>query len=121
MYSGLNGVKLDRKHVAKGYFVTYISTSWKKEVSQAFMKGQGLMLHIDEKYRDGTWRDGVRCCDVSWISKFPDEGEILFARSLRHGCFQCAILDEVNGIQTVSLKQERGSLSVPDMYFDICK
>ena len=49
------------------------------------------------------------CCDVSWISKFPDDCEILFARSLGWlDNFSCVILDEVNGVQTVSLKQNSG-------------
>ena len=38
VYSGLNGVKMDREVVTNGYFVTYVSTSWSKEVSQMFMK-----------------------------------------------------------------------------------
>ena len=25
---------------------------------------------------------GLKCCDVSWISKFPSEREILFGRNL---------------------------------------
>ena len=108
VYSGLNGVKMDKKVIERGYFVTYVSTSWRKEVSKAFMKDKGMMIHIDEKYRDNN-QHGIYCCDVSWISKFPDECEILFARSLQwrdcHNRFKCVILDEVNGIQTISLKK----------------
>ena len=105
VYSGLNGVKLDTKVVTRGFFVTYVSASWKKEVSKAFMKDKGMLIEIDEEYRDTRW---IYCCDVSWISKFPDECEVLFARaSLRRGNdFSCEILDEVNGIQIVSLKKE---------------
>ena len=108
VYSGLNGVKMDTKVVSSGYFVTYVSTSWRKEVSQAFMgkeKG-GMMIQFDEKYREDY---GVYCCDVSWISKFPDECEILFARSLEddegYNEFKCVVLDESGGIQTVSLSK----------------
>ena len=46
-----------------------------------FMKNKGMMIYIDEGYRDDCH---VRCCDVSWISKFPDECEILFARSIHY-------------------------------------
>ena len=73
---------MDTKVVSSGYFVTYVSTSWRKEVSQAFMgkeKG-GMMIQFDEKCREDCM---VFCCDVSWISKFPDECEIVFARSLK--------------------------------------
>ena len=108
VYSGLNGVQMDTKVVSSGYFVTYVSTSWRKEVSQAFMgkeKG-GMMIQFDEEYRENKC---VLCCDVSWISKFPDECEILFARSLKDDKgfneFKCVVLDESNGIQTVSLSK----------------
>ena len=109
VYSGLNGVKMDKKVVTDGFFVTYVSTSWKKQVSEAFMKGQGMMLHIDAQFR---YTGFVICCDVSWISKFPDECEILFARALDSGIdkFSCTVLDESNGVQTVSLKHNSGPL-----------
>ena len=106
VYSGLNGVKLESKTVASGYFVTYVSTSWRKEVSEQFMGGEGMIIHFDEAYKDSKW---IRCCDVSWISKFPDECEILFARSLQFRAegnnFSCKILDDSNGLQMVSLKK----------------
>ena len=104
VYSGLSGVKMDKKVVKNGYFVTYVSTSWRKEVSEAFMKDKGMMIEFDQEYRHYS---GVRCCDVSWISKFPDECEVLFARSLQidYNNFQCEILEEVNGTQTISLKR----------------
>ena len=98
---------MNTRFVECGYFVTYVSTSWKKEVSKAFMKDQGMMIHIDEEYRNDKW--SVYCCDVSWISKFPDECEILFARSLPTNInFKCVILDEENGIQTISLGFQNG-------------
>ena len=95
---------MDRKMIKSGYFITYVSTSWRKEVSKAFMKGDGMIIEIDKKYKE---RVGVYCCDVSWISKFPDECEILFARStafMGENKFKCVILDESNGVQTISLK-----------------
>ena len=100
VYSGLNGVKMNTKHIANGFFVTYVSTSWKKEIGQAFMKDEGMLIHIDEDYRDAS---DVNCCDVSWISKFPDECEILFARSKSVSAFKCEVTDIDNGVQTVSL------------------
>ena len=104
MYSGLNGVKMNTKSVKSGYFVTYVSTSWRKEVSEAFMgDGDGAIIRFDKDYKGD---DCIACCDVSWISKFPDECEILFARSVKQGWdnnFACSIVDETDGVQTISL------------------
>ena len=105
VYSGLNGVKMDTKIITNAYFVTYVSTSWSKYIASRFMKKEGMMIHFDEAFKDPR-HGGIICCDVSWISKFPDECEILFARSRYKGenNFACVVLDEVNGIQTVALK-----------------
>ena len=102
VFTGLNGVKLDRKVVRKGYFVTYVSTSWRRGVSEKFMKGEGMIIQIDKEFKND---DKIYCCDVSWISKFPHECEILFARSIGFGTdgFKCRILDESKGVQTVAL------------------
>ena len=104
VYSGLNKVKLDRKHVKGGYFVTYVSTSWRKEVATGFMAGDGMLIQIDKEFKND---DMIFCCDVSWISKFPDECEVLFTRSA-YGvwdAFKCNVLDNVNGVQTVALSK----------------
>ena len=104
VYSGLSGVKMDQKVVSRGYFVTYVSTSWKKEVSEKFTGGkEGMMICFDENFKDYF---GIYCCDVSWISKFPDECEVLFARSVdAYDNFKCVVVDEKDGIQTVLLKK----------------
>ena len=106
VYSGLNGVKLDEKIVKSGYFVTFVSTSWRKEVAQKFMgKQKGMMIEIADCFKNDYY---TTCCDVSWISKFPDECEILFARSQnRLDIFSCVILDESSGVQTVSLTYDQ--------------
>eukprot|EP01083_Nonionella_stella_P086690 240982_1 len=100
LYSGLNHVKLDKKEIECGYFVTYVSSSWSKDVALAFMNGEGLVIEMDEKLRKF-----FRCCDVSWVSKFPDECEILIDRSFPHDSLhhKLVILDEQNGVQTVGL------------------
>ena len=102
--------------VRKGYFVTYTSTSWSKAVATTFIGAKdGMILQIDQKWRDeGNWLmdKEVCCCDVSWISKFPDECEVLFARHLKaeeddeedEKSFKCEVIDESSGIQTVILK-----------------
>ena len=64
------------------------------------------MIHFDKEFKDYAY---TVCCDVSWISKFPDECEVLFARSMRDtwvmNNFSCIVLDESNGIQTIQLKK----------------
>eukprot|EP01084_Bolivina_argentea_P299450 516174_1 len=78
-YSGLSRVKLNKKQMTNCFFVTYTSTSWSKEQATKFMKNNpGMMIEIDQFYRN---EPGIHCncCDVSWISLFPDECEILFA------------------------------------------
>ena len=107
VYSGLNGVKMESINLDYGYFVTYVSTSWRKEVSIAFMgvKQKGMLMEFDEGYKNNKY---VLCCDVSWISKFPDECEVLFARSTAFvNQFCCTTLDESDGIQTLSLKKRK--------------
>eukprot|EP01084_Bolivina_argentea_P260387 439709_1 len=106
VYTGLNEVQLDKKHLSLGYFPTYTSTSWVRDVSQQFMGDKGMIIEIDEKYRSKKF---CVCCDVSWISKFPDECEILFARSIHldldgYGCFKLSVLDQQSEIQTVLLE-----------------
>ena len=96
---------MDNKVVSRGYFVTYVSTSWRKKISEMFMKGKGMIIHFDENFRNNKY---VRCCNVSCISPFPDECEVLFSRSTGYSSnnFTCEVLDECNGVQTVSLKRK---------------
>eukprot|EP00484_Ammonia_sp_Unknown_P004364 CAMPEP_0197080152 /NCGR_PEP_ID=MMETSP1384-20130603/213986_1 /TAXON_ID=29189 /ORGANISM="Ammonia sp." /LENGTH=472 /DNA_ID=CAMNT_0042519033 /DNA_START=18 /DNA_END=1436 /DNA_ORIENTATION=- len=103
VYTGLNGVQLPRTMVPCGYFKTYVSTSWRREIAEKFMGGNsGMIIQFDEAYKNNEW---IFCCDVSWISKFPDECEVLFARSdLDDNRFQCVVMDTCNGIQTVALQ-----------------
>eukprot|EP01083_Nonionella_stella_P231644 817854_1 len=106
LFSGLSGAKLvmDKAGMTvEGFFPTYTSTSWNKAVAQTFKEGEGMILCFDKKIR----RNGdYRCCDVSWISKFVDECEVLIARSTLAGSasFQFMILDETDDTQWVSIK-----------------
>eukprot|EP01084_Bolivina_argentea_P274010 466892_1 len=104
VFSGVNGVKLDQKMVKTGYFVTYVSTSWNKQISQQFMGDNGMIIKIEKEFKNDKY---INCCDVSWISKFgSNECEILFARSMDwngNKKFNCKVLDESDGIQTVLL------------------
>eukprot|EP01084_Bolivina_argentea_P120388 213368_1 len=104
VYSGLNGVKISSKVVKISHFTTYMSTSWSKDVATQFMGNEGMVLHINEKFKDEM---SVKCCDVSWVSKFEDEREILFARTTdgNQSSAKLSVLDDSNGIQTVSVEK----------------
>eukprot|EP01084_Bolivina_argentea_P173521 300571_1 len=52
VYTGLNNVKLNRKSIKNGYFVTYVSTSWKRYVSEKFMGDTGMIIQCDETFRE---------------------------------------------------------------------
>eukprot|EP01083_Nonionella_stella_P200796 735028_1 len=79
VYTGLSNVKLSQKDIHLACFPTYVSTSWIKEISVTFIGDEGMIIEIDE-----LSRKRLKCCDVSWISKFSDECEILIARSIYH-------------------------------------
>ena len=66
--------------------------------------GDGMIIQIDKEFKND---DMICCCDVSWISKFPDECEILFTRSVNAvwDVFTCQVLDDCNGVQIVSLSK----------------
>ncbi len=71
------------------------------------MKDNGMIIEIDSSFKENDW---VHCCDVSWISKFSDECEILFQRGgdIYEKSFRCNVVDESNGIQTVALTNNDG-------------
>eukprot|EP01083_Nonionella_stella_P086510 240391_1 len=101
VYSGLSGVKMNR------IVYTHTSTTWQKEVAKEFMDGDGMIVTIDKEFKN---EHGVKCCDMSWISKFPDECEVLFARSLEYKAnngFVCDVMDDTNGVQMICLKKKR--------------
>ena len=98
---------MSHKLVKEGYFVTYVSTTWNKTVASAYMQNEGMMIEIGSGYKNDH---DVYACDVSWISKFEDECEILFSRFAQDGelydgtkGFICKVIDQSNGIQTVRL------------------
>eukprot|EP01084_Bolivina_argentea_P262098 443156_1 len=102
VYSGLQHVQMDKKEIKAGYFVTYTSTSWNKEIATTFMGGnKGMILKIDQTFKN---HEDIACCDVSWISKFPHEYEVLFARSTSwRQIFKCKVIENQNDVQTVIL------------------
>ncbi len=81
LYSGLKNVQFDQE-VKFGFLATYTSTSADKDVAKKFAKGQGMLMIITQEMRE-QFPHG----NVSWISNFSDEEELLFARSADTGIF----------------------------------
>ena len=60
------------------YFPTYVSTSYNINISKHFVNNNGMLIQFDKnivKERKFIF------CSLEWISKFPQECEILIARS----------------------------------------
>eukprot|EP01083_Nonionella_stella_P291268 991166_1 len=118
LFSGLCGVNFDVKNISKGYFVTYVSSTWNKDVAMGFVGAEGMIIEIDQSIQSDKH---FVCCDVSWISGFPHECEILIARSTgklfyvdnvgydkqykTDNQFGAKIIDQNDTIQTVLLFQ----------------
>ena len=111
VYSGLASVQLDCKRVHCGYFRTFVSTSWDRAVPEMYSDSKGMLFEFDEEFRENAI-----CCDISWISIFEDECEVLFARSVdAERCrFQCTVTDTENGRQIVSLRSHRTNMMLSE-------
>eukprot|EP01083_Nonionella_stella_P077210 210714_1 len=110
VWSGLKNVKFAHQKNSNTNvelkLVTYLSASWDKKQAIDYMKvkdGQelhcALLLEISPHLRQVA-----PCCDVSWISRFPDEAEILFQKHIQvrfqvendqNNWFQTAHLTEI--------------------------
>ncbi|ETO26587.1 hypothetical protein RFI_10546 [Reticulomyxa filosa] len=67
LYCGLATVRLENiKEIKQGFFISHVSTSDDIQVAQIYRSDRGCAIHS---------------CDVSWISPFEHEREILFSRS----------------------------------------
>ncbi len=79
LYSGLNGIRFSDYNPFHT-FATFLSSSKSKDVALNFRGENGVLLTFNKSLRStnllGSMSTGVSC-DVSWISKFPDEMEIL--------------------------------------------
>lgn len=90
LYSGLNNVNLKENIIRQCFLATYISTSWNRDVSMQFIKENGMLIEFNSNVFLNSnsncnsslhSNSGLKCCTVDWISKFPDECEILVART----------------------------------------
>eukprot|EP01084_Bolivina_argentea_P280294 479326_1 len=70
LYHGLYGIHVNpNDFISSCVFVTFVSTSWQYAVAQNFAHGDGCIICFEDF-------DGI-CADVSWISRFSAECEIL--------------------------------------------
>ena len=85
IYTGLAGVLLDVKHLyLKGFhllFKTHVSFTTSLTQAKQFRGSNGMILGINMK-ANKIWLkyNQFYCCDVSWISQYHNEKEVLVAR-----------------------------------------
>ncbi|ETO15459.1 hypothetical protein RFI_21907 [Reticulomyxa filosa] len=78
LYCGLKNVRLENiKEIKSGCFISHVSTSDDIQVAQTYRTDQGCILHFHPSMRRS---DGIWSFDVSWMSPFKHEREILFSR-----------------------------------------
>ena len=101
LYSGLKNVQLKENKLFISYFPTYVSTTYVKNISLQFASNNGMLIEMSEKVLDK-----FLCCSVEWISKFPDEFEVLIARSKNRETNAASM--EITGLQTRNLQSKPG-------------
>eukprot|EP01083_Nonionella_stella_P093963 263586_1 len=91
LYSGFKKVKLNRSNIKNGCFKTYQSSSWKLDIAKRFVQDSGMIIVMNEEFRKHT-----TSCDVSWISKFHKECEVLISRTSwrNNNRFSLKIIDQ---------------------------
>ena len=111
VYSGINNIEMKEKAM-KGQFLCYVSTTRNKKIAHSFMNGNGMLITISN-------RNKFCCCDVSWISKFEYEKEVLFSFRSRFNCFKAKIKNNV--ISKVSNNNSSNNVNSDDtnMYQEI--
>ena len=84
LYAGMRGVFFDKANGC-GYFSTFQSASEKRDVAVRFG------AHDFELKFHPSMRERSFCCDISWISAYPQEHEVIFKRATQ---FYARIEDE---------------------------
>ena len=77
LYTGFSGIKCNISSMTGVRFISYCSSSISKKVALTFLNGDGMLLIMDPKMRNDP---NHKCCDVSWISDYSEELEVLFGR-----------------------------------------
>ena len=82
---GICGIKLDVSKAVNNNgalsFITYQSFSTSLEVAREFAGNEGLIIAIKLNRNKQNIHEFLFCCDMSWISKFVSEKEILLRRN----------------------------------------
>mmetsp|Transcript_5831 Transcript_5831/g.9729 ORF Transcript_5831/g.9729 Transcript_5831/m.9729 type:complete len:524 (-) Transcript_5831:9-1580(-) len=98
MYMAASKQRMSKRVNKHGFFPTYFCASWKRENVQRVMDEGGIMIELHNSFR----KHHV-CADVSWLSLFPDECQVLLARDIpmddRFYSYTLKLQNEVNGIQ----------------------
>ncbi len=105
LYCGLKGVYFEEADIKWAVFNSYLSTSQSEEVAMSFRGKKGALIKIEGGVKSGFAAEGdtsINCCDVSWISKFPNEREILISRG-QHFEWKAKVINETSEGQFVSL------------------
>ena len=75
LYTGFYKTKCNKEEIPKLFFKTYVSSSIKMSVALTFLKNEGMLLIFDgEQYTQNRF---LTAADVSWISLYPQECEVL--------------------------------------------
>eukprot|EP01083_Nonionella_stella_P047703 127676_1 len=109
LYRGLHKVYFpnDIQSVCCFQFDTFVSFSWDKTVANDFCGGEGMIFELT-----GFMGNDCLGSDVSWISKFPNECEILLSlgpqsSNGRQTCFKVEWSDDKK-IQTAQITSDVG-------------
>jgi len=88
LFFGLEAVMIDK--FREGHFICHQSMSMSRDVAESFRKSRGLVgtyckVRKDQPAESHALCDALKlyCAPVFWISKFPDEQEVLISR--HHG------------------------------------
>merc|ERR1712154_282696 len=91
IYCYTDSIKVDKLN-KNGYFKTYLECHRYKEVALSLMEETDVLIEINKSFTSKT----NKCCDISWISSFPDEYQVILQRNTsnknKHGfkykCFR---------------------------------
>lgn len=100
LFHGLANVKMD-ENLTRFLANTFMSFSWDRGVSEGFINdngGNGMLIVLRES-TEAQGREQPIAADVSWISKFPLECEVLIGRQSGFG--KVTLAGEAHGIQSV--------------------
>ena len=90
IYTGICNVYYEFKDKEKNlmYFTSNISFTASLTVAQEFRGNEGLIIGLNPSRSLAARAGWFRVCDVSWISRFPSEQELLCKRGSMVCCYR---------------------------------